>query len=237
VQSTEPEIWKPVLGYDGFYEVSDHGSVRSLDRQITYPAGHTANLRGVTLSQKLNHYYMRVELCREGVQRSWCVHRLVCDAFNGEKPSPSAVIRHLNGDAMDNRAENLRWGTPAENTADMMAHGMGFWANQTHCIRGHEFTAENTRLSNNGHRRNCRACARIRRVPADAVRAEVRRANRPFLTCRVCETTFQGHPHKAFCSEDCKKASRRVAFKTLAGGRSVEERRAIRKKRAKAAKS
>lgn len=50
------------------------------------------------------------------------VHRLVAEAFHGT-PSPGAVTRHLNGDPSDNRAENIAWGTCAENSADMVRHG------------------------------------------------------------------------------------------------------------------
>ncbi len=51
------------------------------------------------------------------------VHTLVCEAFHGLRPTPSHQVAHGNGDRQDNRAENLRWATPAENSADARRHG------------------------------------------------------------------------------------------------------------------
>lgn len=70
--------------------------------------------------------YLRVRLIEGGFggkRHSLPVHQLICEAFHGPKPTPQHETRHLNGNRMDNRAENLRWGTRAENAADRKAHG------------------------------------------------------------------------------------------------------------------
>lgn len=66
--------------------------------------------------------YRLVRLCTPGRRQSVSVHRIVCRAFHGEPPI-GAEVRHLNGVASDNRPANLKWGTHAENLADMRLHG------------------------------------------------------------------------------------------------------------------
>ncbi|WP_396275717.1 NUMOD4 motif-containing HNH endonuclease [Gordonia sp. AC31] len=204
------EKWLPIGGYEGLYEVSDTGRVRSLDRTIVRCDGITMRLRGQVLACYKSRHYLKVELCKRGVQRTGLIHQLVCAAFHGPRPEGN-VVRHLNGDYLDNRAENLAWGTYAENTQDMIAHGNAYWSNQTHCIRGHEFTPENTRTG--GGRRTCRACERIRSVAKNRQRDELRRSSQPSKSCRVCSAQFKSHPRSVYCSPDCKRVSRTVAFK------------------------
>ena len=60
---------------------------------------------------------------RDGSLRYVLVSRLICEAFHGESPTPSHQAAHNNGDPLDNRAENLRWATAKENTADRIIHG------------------------------------------------------------------------------------------------------------------
>lgn len=58
-----------------------------------------------------------------GVRRKFKVHQLVCRAFHGEKPSPLHEVRHLDGNPMNNHADNLAWGTKSENAKDRVKHG------------------------------------------------------------------------------------------------------------------
>jgi hypothetical protein len=67
--------------------------------------------------------YHYVRLYIEGRRQRRFVHPLVCEAFHGPKPFPEAQVRHLNGIKSDNRANNLKWGTSAENAADKKVHG------------------------------------------------------------------------------------------------------------------
>ncbi|UUJ74521.1 HNH endonuclease [Microcystis phage Mae-Yong1326-1] len=118
------EEWRAVPGYEGRYEVSTEGRVRSLPRV----AGHSSaprrlpgrNLRPhITLTR-----YRVVALSGPAGPRAIAVHRLVALAFLGPPPpGPRAVVRHLNGDHGDNRLVNLAWGTDADNAADRKTHG------------------------------------------------------------------------------------------------------------------
>jgi hypothetical protein len=93
------------------------------------------------------------------------VHRLVLETWRGPCP-PGREARHLDGDASNNRLTNLRWGTHAENTWDVIRHGHHPGLNATQCRWGHDFTPQNTYRGSDGKRR-CRACQRVR----DASRA------------------------------------------------------------------
>ena len=108
------EQWKPVVGYESYYEVSDRGRVRSTRRCGT--GG------GIKALIETHRGHLRADLCKDGKQKSKKVHRLVLEAFDGLCPD-GMECRHLNGNPKDNRLENLSWGTHLENRADMIDHG------------------------------------------------------------------------------------------------------------------
>ena len=112
------EQWKSVAGYNGIYEVSDGGRVRSLPR----PRVRIAKI--LTCNPPSNGSYIEVMLCK-GSTRTQCirtVHTLVLEAFVGPCP-PGMECRHLDGNPANNRLVNLRYGTHAENMADKILHG------------------------------------------------------------------------------------------------------------------
>lgn len=105
------EVWKDVLGYEGMYQVSDLGRVRSLDR-------HTTNgrfLKGRLMKQRLNQGYLKVKLCKNNKHECRSVHRLVAFAFISN-PNNYPVINHKNEIKTDNRVMNLEWCTVKYNT-------------------------------------------------------------------------------------------------------------------------
>jgi hypothetical protein len=163
------EEWRAVVGYEGYYEVSDHGRVRSIDRVVGQPGNTPKRLRGKILKPTPSsgkHLHLCVCLYRNSPERkgeTMRVHSLVAAAFIGPRPDGLQVC-HNNGDGHDNRASNLRYDTPLANTHDRKLHGT-YWPTSwaTHCKRGHEYTPENTISRNNskGPRlitRSCRTC-------------------------------------------------------------------------------
>lgn len=95
------EVWRPVAGYNGRYEVSDLGNVKSMDYN------HTGQTRVLSECDDGSGYRL-VCLCKDGRQKSCKVHRLVAEAFI---PNPGNLpqVNHKNEDKTDNRAENLEW--------------------------------------------------------------------------------------------------------------------------------
>ena len=118
-------IWKDIPGYEGRYQVSSAGGVRSLDRTVTYAASniaaaHTRMKKGCVLRPgRATSGHLTVAL---GRGNSKCVHDLVLRTFVGP-PALGHECRHLNGDPSDNRLENLCWGTRSENNVDAVRHG------------------------------------------------------------------------------------------------------------------
>jgi hypothetical protein len=153
------EQWLSVVDWEGLYEVSDRGRVRSVERIV--PQGNhtrTAPSRVLGPGRRGKGKVPFVILSNGPRRQSRSVHLLVLEAFIGPCP-PGLEACHWDGDATNNHLDNLRWDTRAANTADMMRHGRHHQANKTHCKHGHEYTPENTKLVNGG--RSCRECHRI----------------------------------------------------------------------------
>jgi hypothetical protein len=118
------EIWKSVPGYEGQYEVSNQGRVRSLDREIEQLSRqgnpYKKKLLGTMLRPgRMPAGHLSVSLGRFNSQ---CVHKLVLLAFVGPAPEGCECL-HDNGVPADNRLENLRWGTRSDNIRDANRHG------------------------------------------------------------------------------------------------------------------
>lgn len=157
------ETWLPIPGYEGSYEVSDHGRVRSLDRVAVALDGRHISIWGreMALCPGGNtETAMRwcVTLYRNGHGSNHLVHQLVLTAFVGPRP-PGMLGCHNDGDGLNNVLSNLRWDTPAANMADMIEHGTNRSIRQTHCLRGHLLAGPNVRIRD-GHHRRCVACSR-----------------------------------------------------------------------------
>jgi hypothetical protein len=118
-----PERWKPVVGWEGLYEVSDQGRVRSRPRIIHKRNGRKQTVRArVRKTPVASNGYKMLALYRDGVGCFFCVHALVLEAFCGARPA-GYETRHKNGDKLDNRLANLAYGTCSENYDDRRKHG------------------------------------------------------------------------------------------------------------------
>ena len=101
------EIWKDIKGYEGQYQVSDQGRVRSLNYR------HTGKPRVLKLKEK-RYGYLQVCLYNDGAKKWFLVHRLVWESFNGPIPE-GYELDHINAERYDNRLSNLRVVTRKEN--------------------------------------------------------------------------------------------------------------------------
>ena len=120
--------WKDVAGFEGYYEVSDDGRVRSVDRVVLCVNRWGQQAPRTYPGQELMAYpnekrggYRYVNLHKEG-QKMRRVAVLVAEAFLGPRPAGTQVC-HRNGEATDDRAANLRYDTPKGNAADQSLHG------------------------------------------------------------------------------------------------------------------
>lgn len=151
-----PERWRPVVGYEGIYEVSDQGRVRSVSRLTSH-----GRQRAGTLLRALNtpKGYLVVNLSRSNRICQQLVHRLVLKAFCGEPPDGMEAL-HGDGDPSNNTLANLRWGTHSENQADQVAHGTHPNAAKTSCAAGHPYDDSSTYAYPGRSKRGCRTCRR-----------------------------------------------------------------------------
>lgn len=110
------EVWKEAVGFEGLYEVSNLGRVRSVDRTVPHQRLGTQFVAGRVLKQESCRGYLRVTLSENGKFQRLQVHRLVAEAFH-ENPSNRPHVHHIDHDKVNNRADNLLWVTPRENIA------------------------------------------------------------------------------------------------------------------------
>ena len=103
----ENEIWKDITGYEGLYQVSNMGRVRSTNRTIELAGGGKRTLPGKILRPSVQKGYRRVTLSEKGIETTFLIHRLVVDTFVGPI-TDGMEVDHINEDHGDNRAENLR---------------------------------------------------------------------------------------------------------------------------------
>lgn len=148
--------WRPIPGWEGLYEVSSMGQVRSLGRVVT---GQTRSFfwPGRVLRLVRKGPYLQVTLHRPGMRVCRTVHSLVALAFIGPRPEGMQVC-HGDGVGSNNALSNLRYDTASANEMDKVRHGTHHYSGRTHCPEGHPFDDENTYQRGDGRR--CRACAR-----------------------------------------------------------------------------
>src|SRR5271166_6551030 len=161
---TNSEKWLPVPDHPG-YEISDHGQVRSLDRQVRSRWGSPKTLKGKTLAQgkvggnEPGGRYPGCTLFRDGKRRMVMVHTLMLETFVGPRPEGTHGC-HRDDNPDNNRLDNLYWGTPRQNVGDAIKsgrHASVAEAAKTHCPQGHEYTKANTRNKPGTGHRDCKA--------------------------------------------------------------------------------
>ena len=112
--------WKDVVGYEGYYQVSNYGDVKSLDR---WAEGHKypTRIKGIMLSKVFDGQYYSVGLRKNGKSTKHRIHKLVMDAFGAPCPGVygnrrgNYQIDHCDDDKLNNRSDNLQWLLHADN--------------------------------------------------------------------------------------------------------------------------
>jgi hypothetical protein len=116
--------WKNIPGYEGDYQVSKKGDVRSLPRKVLHRYGGQRMFPGKVLCQRKDHKgYWMVTLWRNGKYVNAMTHRLVALAFL-PNPKNKPEVNHKDGDKGNRRLSNLEWVTPEENRVHAMANGL-----------------------------------------------------------------------------------------------------------------
>ncbi len=150
------ERWKDIPGWARYYQASNLGRIRSLDRVVRHPVYRSMRIKGCILKPAPCNAceHSKINLCLDGSQRSEWVHILVASTWLGPCPIDHEVLHGVKG-PLDNSVGNLTYGSHKQNQLDMRRDG-------THCARavrrsdGVEFpsimiAAEETGLSGGGH--------------------------------------------------------------------------------------
>ncbi len=106
------EIWKDIPNYEGLYQVSNIGNVKSLDRIDC----SNRKLKGNNLSQTRDKYYARVSLYKNGTSKTYRIHLLMAMSFLNHTPSRIYHVDHIDGNSFNNSLDNIRIVTARENS-------------------------------------------------------------------------------------------------------------------------
>lgn len=118
------EHWRDVVGYSRLYMVSDIGRIKSVDRVVRHYRGGPKNLKGKILQLVPNNRvgHLIVTLCKNGIERTVTVHRVVAEAWIGPCPD-GCEVRHGYAGTADNSVRNLCYGTHSQNEHDKRRDG------------------------------------------------------------------------------------------------------------------
>lgn len=117
------EVWKDIAGYDGMYQVSNLGRVRSHGRYCQNRYNKVWRPGRILSASKGNKGYLTVVLCLNNTRRTVKVHRLVASAFI-ENTENKEQVNHINGNKQDNRVVNLEWCSQSENMTHAWETGL-----------------------------------------------------------------------------------------------------------------
>lgn len=129
--------WLPIKNYEGLYEVSDTGEVRSVDRVLSVTNQKERLFKGKLIYQDLNVQvgYKQVSLWKNNKKTNLYIHRLVAEAFI-PNPSNKPDVNHIDGNRQNNHVSNLEWVTPKENSQHAISTGLQVY---THRLTKEEF--------------------------------------------------------------------------------------------------
>ena len=115
--------WFDIKGYEGLYQINKNGEVRSLPHYTKFKNG-TSYHNGKLLKLHDNGKgYLKVDLCKDGKQKRFFIHRLVAGTFI-ENPNNYPQVNHINGNKKDNRVENLEWVSASTNVKHAVSMGL-----------------------------------------------------------------------------------------------------------------
>lgn len=120
------EVWKDIPNYEGYYQISNLGRIKSVARKVKYQNSYRNVKEKLKKTFIGKQGYERVELSKNGKTKKYNVHRIVANVFISN-PLNKETVNHINGIKTDNRVENLEWATRSEN--ELHAYKIGLAKN------------------------------------------------------------------------------------------------------------
>lgn len=122
------EVWKPIVDYEGYYEISSFGRVKSVRRVIEHPS-LVNGAKYKTIPERIRKPnimkgYHCIALIKDKVTKVFRIHRLVMEHFGEAQPSEEHQVNHIDGNKSNNHIDNLEWVTPKENTLHAIKNGL-----------------------------------------------------------------------------------------------------------------
>lgn len=118
------EVWKDIKGYQGLYQISNLGNVKSLDRKVNAKNNKKRLIKGTFLKLRFNNRnYNIVSLYKNNIQEVRFIHRLVAETFI-PNPENKPEVNHIDGDKQNNKIDNLEWCTRTENNKHAWKTGL-----------------------------------------------------------------------------------------------------------------
>lgn len=117
------EIWKDIPEYEGLYQISNLGNIKSLKREVKHNYSGSINLKTRILKSSLGGKYLRVAFCKESKYKYIHVHRILALMFI-ENPDNLPEVNHIDGNKLNNKLENLEWVTRKENMFHAFKNGL-----------------------------------------------------------------------------------------------------------------
>lgn len=122
------EVWLPIKGYEGLYEISSFGRVKSVEHKVAHPSvlgnGGMMTVRERMRRPNIMKGYHCIALKADGKTKVYRIHRLVAEHFISAQPTPEHQINHIDGDKSNNHVSNLEWVLPVENTRHAIRNGL-----------------------------------------------------------------------------------------------------------------
>jgi len=125
IPSLDGEIWLDIVGFEGYYQISNLGRVKSINRIVNRSDGRREYRKNMLLKQKVRKSkggYLEIQLQKDGFSRHIQIHRLVAIAFH-PNPENKPQVNHKDFNVKNNCADNLEWATNLENTKHRFDNG------------------------------------------------------------------------------------------------------------------
>lgn len=122
------EVWKPIPDYEGYYEVSNTGKIRSVNHERKAYHGSYV-MKGRELKPSFgNSGYLQVGLSKLGKTKNFMIHRIVARVFIvNDNPKCKIAVNHIDGNKVNNNADNLEWVSYSDNQKHAYANGLNSW--------------------------------------------------------------------------------------------------------------